>query len=514
MYSKVNSGTTLGIDGMLISVETDLSQGLPGMSLVGYLASSVKEAGERVRSALKNSGIAIPSRRITVNLSPADLRKDGAGFDLAIAVGIIISLEIIPISESLYEDFQRTLFLGELSLDGRVLPASGVLPIVDHAVKQGINRVVIPMENAPEASIIRDVSIYPVSCVEDILSIIISDKWPTPFDSQEWNSSDAASCECDLADIRGQETMKRGVMIAVAGFHNILMTGAAGSGKSMIAKCIPGIMPPLSYEESMELTKIYSVAGLTSRDKSYITRRPFRSPGQNVSQVALLGGGASPRPGEVSLASGGVLFLDEFPEFPRAVIESLRQPMEDKKVRVARVKASYTFPARFMLVSARNNCPCGFFPDRKRCHCTASEINHYQNKISHPIMDRIDIRLEINPVSYADLFCANKGMSSSEARERIMIARARQERRFKDEDFVFNSEIPQGKMAQYIHIGDKEQKLIQERFERSDMSARGYYRVLKLVRTIADVEDRDNITEQDIEEAMFFRNENENTKWL
>ena len=462
MYSKVYSGLTLGIDGMMISVETDTSQGLPGLNLVGYLASSVKEAGERVRAALKNTGVSLPSRRITVNLSPADTRKDGALFDVAIAVGIILSLEYFDISDTLYEEIQRTLFLGELGLDGTVLPRRGTLPIVDCAAKNGIKRVILPAECAAEASYIKDVEICPVSHMTQVLSIFIEGKWP----------------------------------------------------ESYVKSDIPGIMPPLSYEESMELTKIYSVAGLLGHESGYIRTRPFRSLSQNISQVTLLGGGMNSRPGEVTLATGGVLFLDEFPEFPRNVIESLRQPMEDKTVTVSRLKASYTYPARFMLVSARNNCPCGFFPDRKKCHCNAREIKKYQEKISHPIMDRIDIRLEINPVSYNDLFSAEEGMSSSAARDKIMEARERQEVRFRHEEFSFNSEIPQGKIEEYIKLGSGLDELLQETYEASNMSARGYFRVLRLARTIADIGGRDDITLEDVEQALYYRNENEPTNWL
>ena len=352
-----------------------------------------------------------------------------------------------------------------------------------------------------------------MSHLAQVLSIFIEGKWPESYVKSD---IEEASDEVlvDMADIHGQEMMKTGVIIAVAGFHNILLTGAAGAGKTMIAKCIPGIMPPLSYEESMELTKIYSVAGLLGHESGYIRTRPFRSLSQNISQVTLLGGGMNSRPGEVTLATGGVLFLDEFPEFPRNVIESLRQPMEDKTVTVSRLKASYTYPARFMLVSARNNCPCGFFPDRKKCHCNAREIKKYQEKISHPIMDRIDIRLEINPVSYNDLFSAEEGMSSSAARDKIMEARERQEVRFRHEEFSFNSEIPQGKIEEYIKLGSGLEELLQETYEASNMSARGYFRVLRLARTIADIGGRDDITLEDVEQSLYYRNENEPTNWL
>ena len=508
MYSKIFSGAALGIGGMLITVESDISMGLPGFCLVGYLASSVKEAGDRVRTALKNSGYSIPSRRITVNLSPADVRKEGAGFDLAIAISILISMGEFSISSDFRKQLDQTIFLGELGLDGRVLPINGVLPIVDYAAENGIKRVVLPSENAREASYIKNLEIIPVNDLVDITQIVRENKWSDTFHYSDIQDSYDTYDSIDFADIRGQETMKRGVVIAVAGFHNILMTGAAGSGKSMIAKCIPGIMPPLTYEESKELTKVYSVAGKLDSEVGLIKRRPFRSPGQNVSENALLGGGRDPKPGEISLATGGVLFLDEFPEYSRSVIESLRQPMEDKEILISRIKGSYTFQARFMLVAARNNCPCGFYPDRTRCKCNAREIYNYQNRLSHPIMDRIDIRLEISPVRADELFGKSEGMNTEKAREIIQTAREMQNKRYKDESFKFNSEIPQNKIDKYIRLGMEEEKMVKNYYEESGISARGYYRILRLARTIADINGREEINTIDIEEATFFRNEN------
>lgn len=508
MYSKIMSGTALGIDGLLVSVETDISQGLPGLSLVGYLASSVKEAGERVRTALRNSGFFFPPSKITVNLSPADIRKDGTGYDLAIAVGILISMGKIILNEEMNNDLANTLFIGELGLDGNILPIKGVLPIVDYAAKMGIRNVVLPNENKEEASFVKDINLFPVESLTEIINILYIGHWPAPYVPDEREGTMVTTLD-DLSDIKGQELMKQGVIVAVAGFHNIIMTGAAGAGKSMIAKCIPGLMPSLSYEESMELTKIYSVAGLLDSDMRFIHRRPFRSPSQNISQTAMIGGGAIPKPGEVSLANSGVLFLDEFPEFSRNVLESLRQPMEDKKVSISRVKGSYTFPAKFMLVSARNNCPCGFYPDRSKCKCNAGEIFRYQSRISHPIMDRIDIRLEVKRVSFGELFSEEPGLSTRKARDIIMNARERQKYRYKNEKFSFNSEVPQGMINEYIKLTDREHRILKEIFEEQDMSARGYFRLLKLIRTIADINDRDEIKLSDIEEAIFFRNESQ-----
>ena len=345
MYSKIYSGIALGIDGLIITVETDISMGLPGLNLVGYLSSSVKEAADRVRTALKNAGYHIPSMKVTVNLSPADIRKDGTLFDTAIATGILISMGCFNFSEEFENEIEKTLFLGELGLDGSILPVKGVLPIVDHALKKGFERIVVPRENAREASFIKELEIIPVSSLSDIINIFYREDWGECFKPSEPENDPSPLFLHDLKDIRGQETMKRGVIIGVAGFHNILLTGAAGSGKSMIAKCIPELMPDLTYNESLELTKIYSVSGDLDLTGGLMNKRPFRAPGQNVSVPALIGGGNNPKPGEVSLANGGVLFLDEFPEYSRAVIEGLRQPMEDHMVNVSRVKASYTFPA-------------------------------------------------------------------------------------------------------------------------------------------------------------------------
>ena len=511
MYSKILSGAALGIDAVLVSVETDISTGLPGLNLVGYLASSVKEAGDRVRAALKNIGYFLPSKKITINLSPADVRKDGTNYDLAIAMSILMSMGAIPEHEELNKQISETLFMGELGLDGSIIRVNGVLPVVDYAKKQGVKRVVIPAENANEAAYVKDIDIIPVRHLHDLMEDLSSGCWPDSFVSgkKAYDSDEMEAVYPDLADVKGQEVLKRGLVIAVAGFHNLIMTGAAGSGKSMIAKCIPGLMPEMSYEEKMELTKIYSVANLLEDEKDLICRRPFRSPGQSITEVALCGGGASAKPGEVSLASGGVLFLDEFPEYKRNVIESLRQPMEDRKVTISRLRGVYTFPAKFMLVSARNNCPCGFYPDMKRCRCTAGEIIRYQNKISHPIMDRIDIRVEVRPVKLDDLFDSEKGMSSREARDIICAARKRQDIRYRKESFRYNSEIPQNKISEYVKLDKHMQEQVKDIYESTGMSARSYYRMLRLVRTIADIEDREEILPRDIEEAAFFRNESD-----
>ena len=542
---------TLGIDGMLVNVEADISPGLPVLSLVGYLASSVRESGERVRTALKNSGFVLPASRITVNLSPADVRKDGAVYDLAIASAILVSMQIIPDNK-----LENTLILGELGLSGEIKPVDGVLPIVHYASKQGIRNFILPRENVCEGSLvegIRIISAEDIGGLVDYLKdgntsgVIIAEERRTAkhrgVNSERKDKNDdlaedfradsainstddsltalvAASVdnhithqfidnavnEYDMISVKGQESMKRGVMLAVSGFHNNLMNGSAGSRKSMIAKCIPGIMPPLGFDESIELTKIYSISGLTKNRNGLIRERPFRSPHHTVTSTALMGGGMIPKPGEVSLAHRGVLFLDELPEYRKNVIECLRQPMEDKKVTISRLHAVYDFPAEFMLVAASNPCPCGHYPDRRLCHCSEREIRAFRNKISFPIMDRIDIRLEVRPVAYQALAEGTPTLSSGEMRNMILAARERQIYRYRDINIKYNSELQQKYISEYIHISEAGERLLKNEFESSNLSARGYFRIKKLARTVADLNDREDITEEDVYEAMFYRN--------
>lgn len=508
MYSKVMSGIPLGIEGMLISVESDTSNGLPGFDLVGYLAASVREARDRVRSALKNTGFIIPAKKITVNLSPADIRKDGTGFDLAIAIAVLMSLELIPYNET----FEKTLFLGELGLDGTILPVPGVLPIVHHALGQEIRRIYVPWENAAEASFIKGIEIIGVKSLSEMIGWIETGEVGNVFKKEDTDPGEKrekmpVDDYVDFRDIRGQESAKRGLVIAAAGFHNVLMTGEAGAGKSMMAKALPGILPEMTYDEKLEMTKIYSVAGLLNRTGRLMEKRPYRAPHYSITENALIGGGGSPKPGEISLASGGVLFMDEFPHFRRSVIEMLRQPLEDKRVTVSRLKASYTFPAKFMLVAARNNCPCGFYPDRKKCRCTWHEVVSYQNRISHPIMDRIDIRMEIKHLSFEEMFSEAVGTSTDEMRELVSIAQERQASRYRYEDWNFNSELGQKSIGRYIRFSESCQTLLREFYDTTGISARGYFKILRLIRTIADIDDRDDIREEDIREALFYRNE-------
>ena len=502
MFNKVISGTVLGIDGALVNVEADLSDGLPVLTLIGYLSSSVKEAGERVRTALKNSGYYIPPKRVTINLSPADIRKDGSGFDLPIAIAIVLSMGIIPDM-----DIDKTVIVGELGLNGEVKAVNGVLPIVYHAFENGISTCIVPKDNAMEAALVEGIRVIGVESLSETIDYIQGNIDIAPFDRGKINDeTDRLKKNYDFSEIKGQPMLKRGMEIAASGFHNVLMTGAAGAGKSMISKRLPTIMPKLSFDESIEVTKIYSVSGMLDKKSRLITDRPFRSPHHTISNHALTGGGSIPRPGEVTLAHNGVLFLDELPEFNKNVLEVLRQPMEDKKITISRVNATYSFPADFMLVAAMNPCPCGYFPDRNKCSCTPYQIRRYQQKISGPLLDMIDINIEVKPVRYDDIFSDYEEESSEIIRTRVEKARQIQKNRYIDDNISFNSQLEGKLIKKYIRLEDKVDEYFKGRLERFELSARGIDRILKLSRTIADMDGSEEITEEHINEAIFYRN--------
>ena len=479
-----------------------MNDGLPMFTMVGYLSSSVKEAGERVRTALKNSGFHMPPKRITINLSPANIRKDGSGYDLAIAIAILLSMGIVS-----QIDMEKTLVIGELSLDGTVKPVKGVLPMVYHCYNQGFKRCIVPVENIEEAGLVTNLEIIGVSSLTQVIEHIQGINEIKPYyGKKETIFKQNTDFNMDFSDIKGQEILKRGMEIAAAGFHNILMTGAAGAGKSMLAKRLPTIMPDLSFEESIDVTKIYSVSGLLEDNGSLITKRPFRSPHHTISTYALVGGGANPKPGEVSLAHNGVLFLDELPEFNKNVLEVMRQPLEDRKITISRVNASYIFPADFMLVAAMNPCPCGNYPNMRKCTCSPLQIKRYQNRVSGPLLDRIDINMHVKPVDCSEIFSKTKSESSADIRKRVEKARLIQQKRYENEGIYFNSQLEGKILKKYIVLGDKEQEMIQEMFKNMELSARGTHRILKLARTIADLEGSVDIKEIHIKEAVFYRN--------
>lgn len=501
MFSKVLSGAVLGVDGTIIGVEADVSDGLPSFTMVGYLSSSVKEAGERVRTALKNSGYHMPPKRITINLSPADMRKDGSCFDLPIAVSILKSMGL----DSVF-DMASTLVIGELSLNGEVKAVTGVLPMVYHCFSQGIRRCIVPIDNVGEAKLVENMEVIGVSSLMETVEIIQGNKKPEKYKINNDSIKNSTEYHIDFADIKGQDVLKRGMEIAAAGFHNVLMTGAAGAGKSMLAKCLPTIMPTLSFEESIDVTKIYSISGLLEENSSLINRRPFRSPHHTISNYALCGGGVNPKPGEVSLAHNGVLFLDELPEFSKNVLEVMRQPLEDRKITISRVNATYVFPADFMLVAAMNPCPCGHFPDMKKCNCSINQIKRYQSRISGPLLDRIDINMEVKPIKYQDLFLEEKSECSEEIRSRVEKATDIQKLRYKDEGICFNSQLEGTLIKKYIKLDNQVESILEDAFVKMNLSARGTHRILKLARTIADLEGKERIGEIHIQEAIFYRN--------
>lgn len=528
MFSKVISCAVLGVNGILIGVEADVNDGLPMFTMVGYLSSSVKEAGERVRTALRNSGYRIPPKHITINLSPANLRKDGAGFDLPVAIAVLLSAGLSP-----EMDMNKTVVIGELGLNGTVKAVQGVLPMVCHCHDLGITDCIVPRDNMAEAAIIDGMRIYGVSTLREAVELIQGNDmtradWRKLQAEPDMSGGDSnresglsleqgepgelcKSCkpdepEVDFSDIRGQEMLKRGMEIAAAGFHNVLLSGEAGAGKSMLARCLPTIMPEMSFEERLEVTKIYSVSGLLAGNNSLIMRRPFRAPHHTISNRALIGGGAIPKPGEVSLAHNGVLFLDELPEFNRNVLEVLRQPLEDRQIVISRVHASHVFPADFMLVAAMNPCPCGNYPNMNRCTCSPLQLRRYQSKISGPLLDRIDIRMEVKAVRYHDLFSGGAGETSACVRARVEQARLMQRERYAAEEIHFNSQLDGKQLQKYIRLGEAERREMEQVFCSMNLSARGAHRILKLARTIADLAGSREIRIMHLREAVFYRN--------
>ena len=501
MLAKVFSCAVIGLEGAIVQVEVDISRGLPRFTVVGLPDTAVQESRERVRAAIKNSGLAFPGTRLTVNLAPADLRKEGPAYDLPIALGIIMA------NDQVWADVDSSLFIGELSLDGTVRHTNGILPLASVAKEQGFARVYVPSVDAPEASLIRGLEVIPVESLGQLAMHLQGleeiEPYQPDFDIEDEEAPEYAT---DMAHVKGQEHVKRALEVAASGGHNVLMTGPPGAGKTLLARSMPSILPSMSIDEALDVTKIYSVSGLLPPETPLIRHRPFRAPHHTISHAGLVGGGQWPRPGEISLAHHGILFLDEVPEFGTRVLEVMRQPMEDKVVTISRAQGTLTFPANFTLVAAMNPCPCGYFGDpTKECTCGLSMVSRYQKRLSGPLLDRIDIHVEVPRVQYEKLTDDRLGEPSAAIRARVERARRTQRQRFADSELYCNADMGPAEVREYCQIDEAGRSLLRAAMQQLQMSARAFHRVLKLGRTIADLAGSETIETAHLAEAIQYR---------